>query len=170
MAITDTDILLRLSGGASNTDPNLSLGGIMSTTTSIVDNTLHNLFDKTLGSESTAGDTEYRGFYVLNNHGTLTLESAKIWIDSETTHTNANVKIALCDEGVNATMETIATENDAPTGPTFDEHSTEGTALSLGNIAAGQRYGIWLQRIITAGCLAKNNYTVVLKVKGDTAE
>lgn len=170
MAIADTDILLRLSGGASNSDPNASLGGVMSTTTVITDNTLHNLFDKVLGSESSLGDTEYRGFYVLNNHGSLTLESAKIWIDSETSHAGANIQIALADEGLNATMETIATENDAPSGPSFQEAATEGAALTLGNIPFGQRYGIWVKRVIGSGTLAKNNYTIVIKVKGDTAE
>src|SRR5574339_155972 len=170
MPITTSDIILRLSGGASNSDPNACLGGVMSTTTAIVDNTLHNLFDKVLGSEATAGDTEYRGFYILNNHGTLTLESAKIWIDSETSHTNENVRIALAGEGVNQTMETIANENTAPAGESFVDAANEGAALSLGNIAAGQRYGVWLERISTAWVAAKNNYTIVLKIKGDTAE
>lgn len=170
MAITSTDILLKLSGGSTNTDPNLSLGGGISTT-SIVDNTLHNLFDKVTGAESTAGDTEYRGFYVLNNHGSLTLESAKIWIDSETVHTDENVRIGLDLAGLNATMDTIPDENTAPSpAVTFSEAATEGAALSLGNIPFGQYYGIWLERISTAGVLAKNNYTVVIKVKGDTAE
>lgn len=170
MAITDADIILRLSGGAGNADPNASLGGIMSAT-AIVDNTLHNLFDKVSGTESTAGDTEYRGFYVLNNHGSLTLESAKIWIDSETTHAGANVTIGLATQGLNGTLSTIALEGDTPNpAVTFVEAATEGAALSLGNMPFGQKYGIWLKRVIGAGTLAKNNYTVVIKVKGDTAE
>jgi|SRR5215212_2767218 len=170
MPIADTDILIRLSGGAGNTDPNLSLGGIISTT-ALVDNTLHNLFDRVSGAESTAGDTEYRGFYVLNNHGTLTLQGAKIWIDSETSHVGENVQIGLATQGVNVTMSTIADESTAPSpAVTFAEAATEGAALTLGDIAAGQRFGIWLKRITGAGTLAKSNYTVVIKVKGDTAE
>lgn len=170
MAILDTDIHLRLSGGAGNSDPNASLGGVMSSV-QIVDNTLHNLFDKVSGTESTNGDTEYRGFYVLNNHGSLTLESGKIWIDSETVHTGANVQIGLATQGLNGEMSTIATEQDAPSPVvTFVEAATEGAALSLGNVPFSNKYGIWLKRIINTGTLAKNNYTVVLKVKGDTAE
>ena len=170
MAITDTDIILRLSGGAGNSDPNASLGGVMSST-AIVDNTLHNLYDKVTGTESTAGDTEYRGFYVLNNHGSLTLESAKIWVDSETSHAGANITIGLATQGLNGEMSTIATEADAPSPVvTFVEAATEGAALSLSNIPNGQKYGIWLKRVIGAGTLAKNNYTIVIKVKGDTAE
>ena len=172
MPIVATDILLRLAGGSSNTVPDSSLGGVMSTSTVIVDNTLHNLFDVVSGTESTAGDTEYRSFYVLNNHGTLAYQNAKIWINSETTHTNENVQISLAGEGANTTMETIANENTAPVsgGLSFQEAATEGAALSLGTLNAGQRYGIWVKRITTAGCLAKDNYTVVINVKGDTSE
>lgn len=171
MPIADTDILLRLSGGSGNSDPNASLGGVMSTSTVITDNTLHNLFDKVTGAESTAGDTEYRAFYVLNNHGSLTLQAPKIWIDSETTHTGEDVEIALAGEGVNATMETVANENTAPAGESFSDASGEGSALSFpADLAAGQRMGIWVKRVTGSSTAAKNNYTIVIKVKGDTAE
>jgi len=170
MAILDTDILIRLSGGAANADPNLSLGGAMSST-NLVDNTLHNLFDKVTGPESTAGRTEYRCCYVLNNHGSLNLEGAVIWIDSETTHTGANVQIALDGNGLNVNAEgPVASEITAPSGETFVEAASVGAALSLGTIPFGQKYAFWLKRIIGAGTLAKNNYSVVIKVKGDTAE
>ena len=68
MAIAASDILIRLSGGSGNSDPNAALGGVMSTSTAVTDNTTHNLFDVVSGTESAAGDIEYRGVYVLNNH------------------------------------------------------------------------------------------------------
>ena len=170
MAITASDILIRLSGGSGNTDPNASLGGVMSTSTNVTDNSSHNIFDVTSGAESTAGDTEYRGLYVLNNHGSLSMTSTKIWVDSETSHSGADIEIALAGEGVNATMETIANENTAPSGETFTDSATEGAALSMGTIASGQRYGFWIKRAITAGTAAKTNYSFVIKVKCDTAE
>ena len=170
MAIVAGDILLRLSGGSGNTDPNLALGGVMSTTTVVTDNTSNNLFDKVTGTENTAGDTEYRGVYILNNHGSLPLQNAIVWIDSETSHAGVNVQIALAGEGVNATMETVANENTAPAGETFTESATEGAALSLGSISSGQRYGVWLKRVVTAATAAAiNDYTFTVKVKGDTA-
>lgn len=170
MPIATSDILLRLSGGSGNSAPNSSLGGVMSTSTVVVDNSSNNLFDKVTGSENTAGATEYRGVYVLNNHGTLSFTNAIIWVSSETTHTGANIKIALAGEGVNATMETIGSETSAPVGETFVEASSAGTALSLGTLAAGQRYGIWVQRVITAATAAAlNDYTFVFSITGDTA-
>ena len=169
MAIAASDILLRLSGGSGNTDPNLSLGGVMSTTTVITDNTANNLFDQKSGAEAAAGRTEYRGFYVLNNHGSLPWQSAKIWLDSETTHGTVNMTIALAGEGLNATMETVSPETSAPAGESFVEAATEGAALSLGTIASGQRYGVWLKLVVPAATTAVTDYTVVIKVKGDTA-
>jgi hypothetical protein len=169
MAIAASDILLRLSGGSGNTDPNASLGGVMSTSTVITDNTANNLFDQKSGAESTAGRTEYRGFYVLNNHGSLTWQSAKIWLDSETSHGTVDMEIALAGEGLNATMETIANETTAPSGESFVDAATEGAALSLGNIPSGQRYGVWLKLVVPAATAAVTDYTVVIKVKGDTA-
>ena len=63
MAITASNIKFYLSGGTSNSNVNASIGGAISTT-EVVDNSRHNLFDKTLGTESTAGDTEYRCIYI----------------------------------------------------------------------------------------------------------
>ena len=170
MAISASDILLRLSGGASNTDPNLSFGGIMSTTTVITDNTLHNLFDKVTGAESTAGATEYRCFYVLNNHGSLTYQSAKIYIDSEDTHSGEDVEIGLDLAGLDGTADTIA---DAYTAPdpavTFSDASGVGNALTLGNIPFGQKYAVWVKRVTTASTAAYDDYGIVIKVVGDTA-
>jgi len=171
MAIISTDIKSYLSGGAANTDPNLSLGGIISTT-EIVDNTLHNLYDKITGDEALAGDTEYRGYYVKNTHGTLTLESAKIWIEAQPNArtTKEQIWIALCDEGKNVTMETIADESTAPVGPTFSQPANKAGGLSLGNVAAGERYGIWVKRLAPANTEAKDAAQFQIKVEGDTAE
>ncbi len=112
MAIVAGDIEFRLAGGASNSDPNASLGGVLSTTTEITDATVENLFDNVTGDESTPGDTEYRSFYIQNAHGSLTYQLPKIWISTD----NTRIDMALADEGVNVTMETIANESTAPTG------------------------------------------------------
>lgn len=171
MPIDASEILLRLSGGAGNTLPASSLGGVMSTSTVIADNTANNLFDKITGAESTAGRTDYRGFYVLNNDGALTLEDAGLYVDSETTHGTVDVEFGLALEGLNVTMDTISTETEAPSpAVTFSDANGVGNRLVLGNIPFGQRYGIWAKRVIPAGTAAKTDYTVVIKVVGDTPE
>lgn len=155
----------RLSGGAGNSDPAASLGGVMSSTqVGAGDN---NLFDDVSGDESSAGDTEYRGVYVYNN-GDVDLQSAVVWIVDES-DASADIELAPADEGLNATMETIANESTAPTGPTFAEYPNKGAGLSIGSIPAGQRFGIWVKRAVSASTPANAAATFTLRVEGDTA-
>ena len=167
MPIISTDIQYRLSGGASNTDVNASLGGAKSSTS--VGTGLHNLFDVVGSAEAAAGDTEYRCVYVHNNHGTLTMQSAKIWISSNTPSTDTTVEIALGSSAVNGTETSVANENTAPSGPTFSAPASEGAALSIGDIPAGQHKAVWIKRIVNTGAIAYNNDTATLTVKCDTA-
>ena len=167
MAIVSGNIKFYLSGGAENADPNASLGGIISST-EVSGTALNNIFDDVSGDESTPGDIEYRGIYVKNTHGTLTLQGAKLWLESEVA-SGAAIAIALAGEGVNATMETIATEQDAPVGESFTSPTSKGTGLSMGDIAAGQRYGFWLRRTVGAATPAQNADGVTPRVEGDTA-
>jgi hypothetical protein len=167
MPIISTDIQYRLSGGAANSDPNASLGGAKSSNT--VGAGLHNLFDVVGSAEAATGDTEYRCVYVHNNHGTLTMQSAKIWISSNTPSTDTSVEIALGSSAVNGTETSVANENTAPSGPTFSAPASEGAALSIGDIPAGQHKAVWIKRIINTGAAAYNNDTATLTVKCDTA-
>lgn len=166
MAITSSDIKFYLSGGASNTDPNASLGGAISST-EIVDNTVHNLFDKVTGAEADAGDTEYRAFYVKNTHATLTLQNAKIYIYSNTPSTDTHVQISVASE-TGSPIQTIANENTAPSGQTFSDANGETNAISIGDLAPGAVKGIWIKRVVNAGASAYANDNAVIKVFGDT--
>jgi hypothetical protein len=169
MPIVSTDILYKLSGGGSNTDPNASLGGVISSTNIDLTTTLHNLFDQVSSAESSAGDTEYRCFYVKNNHGSLALQSAKVWIETNTPSSDTTAEIALGTSAVNGTEQTIADESTAPTGTSFSTAAGEGNALSIGNIPAGEHKAIWVKRIVSASASAYNNDGVTIRVRGDTA-
>lgn len=168
MPIVSTDIKYRLSGGAANSDVNASLGGAKSSV-EVTSASLHNLFDQVSGDESAAGDIEYRCIYVHNGHGSLSLQNAVLWIDTNTPSTDTTVAIALGGEGLNGTAETVANENTAPSGESFTSPSTKGTGLSLTTIPAGQHYPIWIRRTVTAGAAAFNTDSVIIKVEGDTA-
>lgn len=155
----------RLSGGAANSDPNASLGGVLSTTTLAGSN----LFDNVTGDESAAGDVEYRGVYVVNN-GSVDLQSAVVWIQTNTPDADTTVDIGLATQGPNATMSTIANENTAPSpAVTWSAPSTKGAGLSLGTLTPGQRYGVWVRRTVNAGAAPYNGDTFTLRVEGDTA-
>lgn len=168
MAISSTDIQFRLSGGASNSDPNASLGGVESST-EITDATVNNLYDDVSGDESSAGDTEYRCFYVHNAHATLTLQSAKLWIYSNTPDSDTNVQVGLGTAGVNATEQTVADESTAPTGVTFSDAANEAGALAIGDIPAGEFMAIWVKRVVNALAAAYDADQATFRVKGQTA-
>lgn len=168
MPIASTDIHYRLSGGAANSDVNASLGGAKSST-QITSASLHNLFDLVTAAESSPGDTEYRGIYVHNNHGTLTLQSTVVWVQTETPSSGTQMDLALAGEGLNGTMETVADESTAPVGETFSHPTTKAGGLSMGNIPAGQHYGLWIRRVVSASTGAASADAGILRVEGDTA-
>lgn len=164
MPIVNTDIKYRLSGGAANSDPAASLGGAKSSTEMSTD-----LFDDVGSSEASAGDTEYRCIYVHNGHGSLTMESAKIWIQANTPSTDTAIAIGLGTSSINGTEQTVVDESTAPSGVSFSSPATEGAALSLGNIPFGQHKAVWVRRVVNASSAAYTNDTFTLRVKCDTA-
>jgi hypothetical protein len=164
MPIVSSDIKYRLSGGASNSDPLLSLGGAKSS----VDAPL-NLFDDVSSAEALAGDVEYRCFYIHNNHGTLTLQNAFVWIQSNTPSNDTDVAIGLGTSALNGTEQTIANENTAPSGVSFSAPTTKGAGIGLGSIPAGQHRAVWVRRNVNSNAQAYNNDTGTLRVEGDTA-
>lgn len=161
MPIISTDIQYRLSGGAANSNANASLGGAKSS--NVVPS---GLFDDVNSTESAAGDTEYRCFYVHNNHGSLAMQNAVIYIQANTT--GNKIAIGVGTAAINGTEQTVADENTAPSGVTFSQPSTKGTALALGNIPAGQHKAVWVRRTIAAASGASND-TYNLRVDCDTA-
>jgi hypothetical protein len=167
MAIVAGDIDFHLSGGSGNSSPDAALGGAISTTQ--IGSGVHNLFDQVSGAESSAGDTEYRCFYVKNAHGTLALQGAKVWIQSNTPSTGTTVRIALGTSAINGTEQTVVDESTAPTGVTWSTAADEANALSITDLPAGQHKAIWVERVITAGASAYSDDQATIRVKGDTA-
>lgn len=166
MAIVAGDIDFHLSGATGT--PATSLGGAIHAT-QITDATTHNLFDVVSSAETTAGDTEYRCLYVKNNHGTLTLQSAGIYINTQTPSADTSVEIALGTSAVNGIEQTVADESTAPTGVTWTALTGSGNALSIGDIPAGQHKAIWVKRIVSAAASAYTDDSGIFTVTGDTA-
>ena len=161
MAIVSTDIQYRLSGGASNSDPALSLGGVKSSTAA------SNYFDDVSSAEASAGDTEYRCVYVHNNHGTLSLIGAKVFIQTNTPSSDTDVAIGLGSSAINGTEQTVADESTAPTGVSFSAPTTFAGGLAIGDLAAGAHKAVWVRRTVNAGAAAYAD-SFTLRVQGDT--
>lgn len=67
MVTTSSQISVVLSGGSSNSNPNLALGGSPSNAPININNPLNNLFDDISPSEAEVGLEDYRCFYVFND-------------------------------------------------------------------------------------------------------
>ena len=173
MAIINTDIVKRFSVAAAAGDTTVgtaagSLGDQISTT-AIVDATIDNLFDSVSGAEAAAGDVEYRCFFVLNNHATLTLANATVEVLSQTA---GGGTIDLATDNIAASAKaaavaqaaTIANETVAPSGV-----SAFGAGpLAIGDLAPGQVKGVWVRRTVTAGAGGVNPDGGIIRVTGDT--
>lgn len=144
-----------------------NLGGAISG--SDVSTALHGLFDVVAGSESLAGDVEYRCVYVRNGHATLTLYNAVAFIQTNSPSSDTSVDIGLGTSAVNGTEQTIANENTAPSGVSFSAPSAYIGGLSIGDIPAGQHKAIWIRRTVSAGAAAYSGDGMTLAVQGDTA-
>jgi len=163
MAVASSDIKLYLSGGGSNADPDASLGGAISSVLAGTD-----VCDPVSSAEASAGSTEYRAVFLKNTSATDTWYSAKVWIASNTPSSSTAVQIALADEGVASTIETVANETTAPTGPVFADAPDLANALTIGNLGPGEAYGIWIKRAVTAGAAAYDNDGFTLQWRGNT--
>lgn len=174
MSIQSSDLKYRLSGGGSNTNPAAALGGAMSTVAGgVITSGLANaLFDDVSGAEAAAGDIEYRCIYVENDHASLTLTDAVVWIDGLTDSADTELDIALDSAAVGSTAaSTAANENTAPTGgtaPTFTRPTSKGAGLAIGDIPPGDYKALWIRRTVTAGAGAASD-SGSIRVEGDTA-
>lgn len=175
MPLSSTDIEYRLSGGASNTDPDSSIGGVISST-EITTATLHNLFDVVSSAEASAGDVEYRGIYIINNYSgspIIAAENIITFIQTLSPSSDSTVALALAVEGINSTMETLPNESTAPsaTSPiaSFVDSSASPNAISLPNLDPGDFVGVWIRRTISASASAYTNDGPTIRTTFDTA-
>lgn len=164
MAIAATDLKFYYSGGAANSDPAASLGGAISSA-----QVGSGLFDDVSVAEAGAGDTEYRAYFVKNTSATDTAYSVVVWIAVNTLATSTVIQIALADEGVANTIETVGNESTAPTGPVFDDAEDFANALSIGNLTPGQAHGVWIKRVVSVTTAAFANDSATLRVRANTA-
>lgn len=176
MPIVSGDIVLRYSvktGSAGDTTAGTaagSLGKYVSTTAMATG--AGGLFDDISGAENAANTVDYRCVFVLNNHATLTLQNAVVYLSSEVSG-GANVTIAVDNLGPTAKGSSsaqaaeIANETTGPSGVgSYSAPTTAGTGLALGNIAPGEVKAFWAKRTATNSAAQADGVT--FGVSGDT--
>jgi hypothetical protein len=147
LPIVANDIKWYLSGGAGNSNPNLSIGGARSTTL-WAGGVVGDLFDLISGAENAASDVEYRCVYARNEHATLTAQNIKLYL-ANIIAGGADLAIGLDPAGVNGTAATPADENTAPAGVTFSAPTTDAGGLTIANLAPNAFVPIWIRRTAT---------------------
>ena len=166
--IQPSDIKVYLSGGATNTDPNDSLGGERSDT-ALVDNTLHNLFARVSATEAESGSTKYRGIYVRNEHGSLTLQDAIAFVSAQTTSTDTHFELGVANEITGVEMATIANEDTAPTiSGQWVSAIGEANGSDMDSLGSDVARGLWVKRVVDPGANAFGNDTGKFGVRGET--
>lgn len=167
MAVVPSDIKLFLSGGATNSSPDSSLGGLKSSNEQ--SNTpLYNLFDVVSSTETTFGDSEYRCVYVENTNVTDTLYNAKVFLAANTPSPDTSVTVGLGTSSISGTEQSIADEDTAPTSVSFSAPTDYDTGLLIGDLAPGASKAVWIRRIVNAGSSAYNNDGYTLAAQGET--
>lgn len=184
MPIVSNEIVFRMSGGSTNTDPLLSKGGAMSTQAGgvITDNALNNLFPNVSGPQSTNGADHWRCIYIYNSHtspSALDLTNTKVWFTSisgqSTASSDDEVSMALDPAGVGVDTSKLTTETpDAsgtdPGGMTFTTPLSSAAALVPGTIPGGSKYAIWIKRHVNAGASAYTNNYFTVQISGETLD
>lgn len=164
-------VTFRYSGGAANDDPLLSIGGAESSEggqeATGLDGVLLNVVPSFDRLDAIAGKTVYRGVYVhLEDNGFATPADLAVWLDTLDLASGVAVAIGAAPEGSGGTMQAIANETTAPSGVSFSAPTTEGGAISLGEVASDEGAGVWIRTTLTAhgaGGLG-NNFSLSVSV------
>lgn len=166
MSIIAADFVLRLSGGAANTDPMASIGGAKSTT--VASAALNGLFDAVGAAEAVAGDIEYRCVYIHNANATDTMTNVVVYIASDTTSAQTALAIGVGASAINGTETATANESTAPAGVAFTAPADAASGLAVGNLAPGEHRALWLRWTVTAGASAAANDAASIGLRCET--
>lgn len=119
------------------------------------------LFDDISKTESYAGDIEYRCFYLFNAHPTDPFVGAKIYISQQTTGADdiaiGKDPVGVGDGSTSGVATTIANEGTAPSGVTFSAPANIGSAISIGQLNAGQSHAVWEKRNVPAATVTSTS-------------
>lgn len=154
-------LAFQLTGGASNADPALALGGVHSSV-ALSGTAMNNLFDDVSPAEATAGDTEYRAIDITNT-GDAAGTVVKIFMDPETSSPSTQLDMGIEASPLGSTLS-IANESTAPAGVTFAHYNT-GSKLALPDIAAAAYCRVWVRRVVSAAAPNTSNDAGTLTVE-----
>ena len=172
MTIDLANIKYYLSGGASNNNPALSIGGAKSSV-AVSATALGNLFGPVTGDEAAAGVTRYRLVYLQNDDADASglLAPAVLWW-STSPAAGQTIAMGLAAAGKNAEETAISTEHTAPADVTFASPVSKATGVSLTGTpyTEGHYIGVWLRVVTSVGATKRTTSGApVLRLQADAA-
>jgi hypothetical protein len=132
----------RFSGGASNADPALSIGGAESSEE--IQTALLEDFGR---PAAISGVTRYAGLYVHNDSDDQPA-SVVAYFSALSLSAGVSVAFAVATQAAGVALPTLASSSTAPAGVTFSTPVALENAVSLGTINGGQGKGLWIRVII----------------------
>lgn len=133
---------LRLTGGAANTDPELSLGGDASSEP-LSTTAMNNLFADVSPTERENGSFTYKALSI-HNKGDAIAASILAYMGSNTSNDDTHVEF-----GLDSTTQSIVNCITPPTGVTFAQY-TKSFPLTISDIAINGAQRIWVKRVVNA--------------------
>ena len=157
------DLKMYLSGGASNTVLDNSIGGAISTT--LVSAGTGNVYPDIDAQASQRGEQHVFCFY-LTNESVETAYDVKISVLTQP-DTGSIVGVGLGAGGIDTTEPTMSLNHYVPDGVDFNPVASFISSATLDSLPAGSSIGVWLKRdtvLFNEGVAASNNFTVEINV------
>ena len=152
-----SNIVFKLTGGAANADPDLSLGGVGSSV-SLSATALNNLFDNVTPPEIASGDNvDYRAIDIKND-GDAEAHNLEFYF---TDTPNAESIVAVWFDTVGT--QSIVDEDTEPVGASGNWTTPlVGSKLAFSDLAAAGTYRIWIRRTVDQNAENINQDTAIL--------
>jgi hypothetical protein len=169
MVATNDDITFWMSGGVTNGDPTLSIGGAISTTIigQINSGILGNIWPFVTSTQAAAGIIEeYRCMYVKNVNPTDSIKQMRLFFENKNSDQDVSISMGLDPAGKNGTPATIANEFTAPAGVVFSQPLNYSNGLKLGKIQATEFYPFWVKRSVAPGAIPYYADAYVVRAEG----
>lgn len=162
MTISANQLLFFLSGGQNNTNPNLSLGGSISS--ALVSGTINNLFSNISSEEASSGRTDYRCVYLKNSSATDSIYDAGAYVSSQSSG-GSTATIGLSATPINTVAPLLAVETIVPSGVSFQDSSVDNR-INIGTMGPLSFVPVWIRRVTMPGTSFKEYDNFVLKFVG----
>lgn len=174
MAINAANLKYYYSGGASNSNPSLSIGGVKSNV-ELSSTALNNLFDNVTGDEATSGHDEYRLLYFQNIDTDVDglMDPVVLWIVAQPAGDDS-MEVGLSAQGKNVVATAIANDYTAPAGVTFHAEITKAEGIDFDTagialpFAQNDYIGIWFHRHVPANAGLQASDGFQWRIEGDT--